>query len=59
VEAEPLYIPKLLLLPLQPVKILKDWFGGGDSKTNTPPAKSNDESRDASTPGRLVPRPPG
>lgn len=38
VEAEPLYIPKFLLLPLQPVKVLKDIFGG-DHKTNAPALK--------------------
>jgi hypothetical protein len=37
VETEPLYIPKFLLLPLQPVKILRGWFGGND--TDPPSAR--------------------
>jgi hypothetical protein len=59
VKADPLYIPKLLLLPLQPVKILKDWFGGGDNKTNAPPAKSGAESQAPPAPERATPRPSG
>ncbi|MCC6233053.1 MAG: hypothetical protein IT580_10440, partial [Verrucomicrobiales bacterium] len=36
VKAEPLYIPKLLLLPLQPVRMFFNLFnlGGGESKSN-------------------------
>jgi hypothetical protein len=36
VQAEPLYVPKFMLLPIQPVKTLREWFGGGNSRTNDP-----------------------
>jgi hypothetical protein len=42
VKAEPLYVPKFLLLPLQPFKVLRSLFGAGasppdDPGTNAPP----------------------
>lgn len=37
-ETQPLYVPRFLLLPLQPFKMIRDVFGAGDSvKTNAPP----------------------
>jgi len=36
-KAEPLYVPKLLLFPLQPFQTLKGIFGSDTSKTNAPP----------------------
>ncbi|MBX3744906.1 MAG: hypothetical protein KF833_06305 [Verrucomicrobiae bacterium] len=37
IESEPLYIPKLLLLPLQPMKVLRGLFGLGDDPAPKPP----------------------
>ncbi len=50
VHAEPLYIPKFLLFPLQPIKTLKDIFGA-DHKTNAPPEKGGGESPTPLAPG--------
>lgn len=50
VNAEPLYVPKVLLLPLQPLKILRSLFQIGESRagpgpeTNAPPASPDPPS---------------
>lgn len=36
VHAAPLYVPRFLFLPLQPLKFLKDLLGGGNEKKNNP-----------------------
>lgn len=36
-KAEPLYVPKILLFPLQPFQTLKDIFTDQSGKTNAPP----------------------
>jgi hypothetical protein len=42
--AEPVYVPKLLLLPFQPLKILKDVFAPGPVKPKPPPPEGNPPS---------------
>jgi hypothetical protein len=36
-KSEPVYVPKLLLLPLHPIRTLEGMFPGGDTETNAPP----------------------
>jgi hypothetical protein len=36
-KSEPVYVPKLLLLPLHPIRTLEEMFPGGDMETNAPP----------------------
>ena len=36
-KSEPVYVPKLLLLPLHPIRTLEELFPGGGSETNAPP----------------------
>lgn len=36
-KTEPVYIPKLLLMPLHPFRTLEDWFSPDSGKTNAPP----------------------
>jgi hypothetical protein len=36
-KSEPVYVPKLLLLPLHPIRTLEEMFPGGETKTNAPP----------------------
>jgi len=36
-KSEPVYVPKLLLLPLHPIRTLEELFPGGDTGTNAPP----------------------
>ena len=38
-QKEPVYVPKLLLLPLHPIRTLEDLLPGGASFTNAPPVK--------------------
>ena len=35
-KKEPVYVPKLLMLPLHPIRTLEDLFPGGGSLTNAP-----------------------
>jgi hypothetical protein len=35
-KSEPVYVPKLLLLPLHPIRTLEEMFPGSDSDTNSP-----------------------
>lgn len=53
-ETEPLYIPKLVFLPLQPMKILRSLFGLGDA----PDPKPLPEPTPPTVPSPLVPPPP-
>jgi len=36
-KSEPVYVPKLLLMPLHPIRSLEEMFPGGDTETNAPP----------------------
>jgi hypothetical protein len=36
-KGEPVYVPKLLLLPLHPIRTLEGIFPGGEIETNAPP----------------------
>jgi hypothetical protein len=36
-KSEPVYVPKLLLLPLHPIRTLEGMFPGGETGTNAPP----------------------
>jgi hypothetical protein len=36
-KSEPVYVPKLLLLPLHPIRTLEEILSGGDSLSNRPP----------------------
>jgi autotransporter translocation and assembly factor TamB len=36
-KSEPVYVPKLLLLPLHPIRTLEGMFPGGETETNAPP----------------------
>jgi hypothetical protein len=36
-KGEPVYVPKLLLLPLHPIRTLEGMFPGGETETNAPP----------------------
>jgi len=36
-KSEPMYVPKLLLLPLHPIRTLEEMVPGGDSLSNPPP----------------------
>jgi hypothetical protein len=36
-KGEPVYVPKLLLLPLHPIRTLEEMFPGGETETNAPP----------------------
>jgi hypothetical protein len=36
-KSEPVYVPKLLLLPLHPIRTLEGMFPGGETETNVPP----------------------
>jgi hypothetical protein len=36
-KSEPVYVPKLLLLPLHPIRTLEEMFPGGETETNAPP----------------------
>jgi hypothetical protein len=36
-KGEPVYVPKLLLLPLHPIRTLEEMFPGGKTETNAPP----------------------
>ncbi len=36
-KSEPVYVPKLLLLPLHPIRTLEEMLPGSDSFTNSPP----------------------
>jgi hypothetical protein len=36
-KSEPVYVPKLLLLPLHPIRTLEEMLPGGDSSSNPPP----------------------
>jgi hypothetical protein len=36
-KSEPVYVPKLFLLPLHPLRTLEEMFPGGDATTNAPP----------------------
>jgi len=38
-KSEPIYVPKLLLMPLHPIRSLEELFPAGDLFTNQPPAK--------------------
>jgi hypothetical protein len=41
-KKEPLYVPRLFLLPLHPIRTLEDWLPGGGNfsgPTNAPPVK--------------------
>jgi hypothetical protein len=43
VKADPLYIPKFLLLPLQPLRFLFGLFGNGDDSERHPPINTQPE----------------
>jgi hypothetical protein len=36
-KPEPVYVPKLLLMPLHPIRTLEEMFPGGETGTNAPP----------------------
>jgi hypothetical protein len=36
-KSEPVYVPKLLLLPLHPIRTLEEMLPGGDSFSSQPP----------------------
>jgi hypothetical protein len=36
-KSEPVYVPKLLLIPLHPIRTLEGMFPGGETETNAPP----------------------
>jgi hypothetical protein len=38
-KSEPVYVPKLLLMPLRPIRSLEELFPGGDFFSNPPPEK--------------------
>jgi hypothetical protein len=38
-KSDPVYVPKLLLMPLHPIRSLEELFPGGDSFTSPPPEK--------------------
>jgi hypothetical protein len=40
-KSEPVYVPKLLLFPLHPIRTLEEILSGGESDSNRPPENSN------------------
>jgi hypothetical protein len=44
-KSEPVYVPKLLLLPLHPIRTLEEILPGGDAPANPSPDKTHPELR--------------